>query len=46
MKKLRRKNLRNVYKFLLDSRAQIRAYPQKLFEDTGSKLGHGHSERK
>lgn len=32
IKKMKRRNLKNIYKFILDSRKQIRAYPEKLFE--------------
>jgi hypothetical protein len=31
IKKMKRKNLRNIYKFLIDSRQQIRIYPDKMF---------------
>ena len=37
IKKMKRKTLRNVYKFLIDSRKQIRAYPHKLNQNNESK---------
>lgn len=34
MKKLKRKTIKNIYKFLIDSRKQIRSYPEKVFESS------------